>query len=209
MPQFLEGLLRPGQLSWVGPVLFGILYKRTYIQNYDKGRGFNPIHKGENAGMLGPAGLGRLTLENARPAHVPVEVDGATFTVSVSLRPLLLCDLVAGSVWILVGGTFLLLLAIEQVPAWGHDQQLFQAGEREPLFVNQLVDSLDLEDVEIRIDPVVRFRFSKGFDQAFALVFPDPFLREVHLAGDIIDEVLVRSCLSFVHGSSTVSASGE
>ena len=111
--------------------------------------------------------------------------------------------------WVLVGSAFLLLPAIEHFPAWGHDQQLLQAGESEPIFVNQLVDPFDLENVEIRVDPVVRVRFSKGFDETFAFVFPDPLLREVHLARDIIDEVIVHSCVWCVHGRSPVSASGE
>ena len=92
---------------------------------------------------------------------------------------------------VLKSGAFFLLSAIEHVPAWGHDQQLFQAGESEPFFVNQSMDSLDLENVEIRVDSVVRFRFSKGLDEPFFFVFSDPLLREVHLARDIIDEVFV------------------
>jgi hypothetical protein len=164
---------------------------------------------GEISRQLGPMGLTWLLLENPGLAYIPVEVDGATFTVSARIRLLFLRDFVAGSVWVLVGGTFLLLPAIEHFPAWGHDQQLLQAGDREPSFVNQFVDSLDLENVEIRVDPVVRVRFSNGFDETFSFVFPDPLLREVHLARDIIDEVFVHSCVWFVHGRSPVSASGE
>ena len=168
-----------------------------------------PLSKNSRYRKLGPEGLTRLLLENACPAHSPVEIDGATFTVAVCLRPVLLCDFVAGSVWVLVGGTFLPLPAIEQVPTGGHNQQLFQAGESESIFMNQLVDSIDLENVEIRVEPVVRTRFSKGFDETLFFVFPNPLLREIHPARDIIDEVFIPSWLWFVHGSSTLSPSGE
>ena len=76
--------------------------------------------------------------------------------------------------------------------------------------MNQPVDSLDLENVEIRVDPVVCFRFSKGLNETFSFVFSNPLLREVHLARDVIDEVSFHSFVWSVHGKlKTLFASGD
>ena len=104
------------------------------------------------------------------------------FTISAVLYRLFLRQFVAGSVGVLVGGASPPSPAVEHVPAGGHDQHLFQTGEGESIFVDQFVDSFDLENVEVGVDPVVRALDSKGFDQTFFFVFPDPLLRKVHSA---------------------------
>ena len=118
-----------------------------------------------------------------------IEPNGAALTGAVAARLPIFPHLVTGSPGQEIGGTLFFDLAVENIPARGQHQQIFQAGQGKPPVVNQRVDPLDLGDLEFGIKAVIGAVFPNRFEKSLFLVFPDTFLGKIDQSGDIVDEV--------------------
>ncbi len=113
--------------------------------------------------------------------QIAVDVDRALFARARAQRALCHPGLEAGLMRLVVGRAVMLVFAIKDVPARGEHQQVSQAGECKAFFVNEMVDPFYLEDIEIRIQPVIGVGRTEGLDKALFFILADTFLGEVNL----------------------------
>lgn len=100
-----------------------------------------------------------------------------------------------------VYGAGLFFIAIENGPTGCDPEDVFEAGQREAMLVDQGFDAPDLFDVRLRIAPVVGIGFAVGLDQPLLFIFTDSLLGQSYLLGHVIDQigaVVISICSHFV-----------
>jgi len=103
-------------------------------------------------------GTGNLILglfQNLHSFQVPIDKNGTLLTGTRAKCFLGLPYFVARTIGIFIGGAFLLPCTVKNIPTRRQDQEISQASQGKTSFMNKLVDSLDLEHVEISVKSVV------------------------------------------------------
>ena len=132
----------------------------------------------------------------------PVEIDGAPLARTVAEGVAVFPHFITGTPGEFIGGATFLLITVKNIPARGQDHQVAEAGQGKTPLVDQTVDLVYLGDVKGSIEAVVGILFPKRFDKPLFFIFPDTFLGQVHMAGDLIDQKKVTiACGLFVLSS--------